>query len=141
VALGSLLSARALALVANNVLGIGELGRLALVQLLERDLVLLLYAASLPGHVAPRAAGHAAHAAEASHSWHSAHPTKHLREDVVHVGLFAATASRVEGGHAVGIIEVALVIVGQNLVGLFRRLEADLCLLALFDGNLVGVVC
>lgn len=33
-ALGSLLSARALALAADDVLGVGELGRLALVQLL-----------------------------------------------------------------------------------------------------------
>lgn len=39
------------------------------------------------------------------------------------------------------IVEVALVVIGQNFVGLFRRLEADLCFLALLDGDLVGVVC
>lgn len=40
-----------------------------------------------------------------------------------------------------GVVEVALVIVGQNLVGLFRRLEADLGFLTLLDGDLVGMVC
>ena len=40
-----------------------------------------------------------------------------------------------------GVVEVALVIVGEDFVGLFRRLEANLCFLALFDGDLVGVVC
>jgi len=64
-----------------------------------------------------------------------------LRKDVVHIRLLAAATSRVEGGHAVSIVEVALVIVGQDFVGLFRGLEADLCFLTLLDGDLVGVVC
>lgn len=141
VALGALLSTRALTLIADNVLCVGELGCLALVQLLERDLVLLLYAASLLWHVSARATRHAA---EAAHAWHSpkaAHTAEHLRKDVVHVWLLAAAASGVEGGHAVGIVEVALVIVGKNLVGLFCGLEADLCLFTLLDCDLVGVVC
>jgi hypothetical protein len=41
----------------------------------------------------------------------------------------------------VGIVELALIIVGQDFVGLFCRLEADLCFFALFDGDLVGMVC
>jgi hypothetical protein len=140
-ALGPLLAARALALVAHDVLGVRELGRLALVQLLQRDLVLLLHAAALARHVAPRPA--ARHAAEATHTGHStepAHAAHHRREDVVHVRLLAAAAGRVEGGHAVRVVEVALVIVGEDLVGLFGGLEADLGFFALLDGDLVRVV-
>lgn len=142
VALGALLAARTLALVAHDVLRVGELGGLALVQLLERNLILLLYVGSLPGHIAPT--GSTRHAAEASHAGkaaHSTHAAEHLREDVVHVWLLAAAAGGVESGHAVGIVEVALVIVGEDLVGLFRGLEPDLCFFALFDSDLVRVVC
>jgi hypothetical protein len=64
-----------------------------------------------------------------------------LRKNIVHIGLLAAATGRVEGGHAVGVVEMAFVIVGQNLVGLFRRLEADLGFLTLLDGDLVGMVC
>jgi hypothetical protein len=42
-ALGALLSTTALAQVTDDVLCVGELGRLALVQLFQADLVLLLY--------------------------------------------------------------------------------------------------
>ena len=38
------------------------------------------------------------------------------------------------------VVEVALVIVGEDLVGLFGRLEADFGFFALLDGDLVGVV-
>lgn len=40
-----------------------------------------------------------------------------------------------------GIVKVALVIVGENLVGLLCGFEADLCFLAFLDGDLIGVVC
>ncbi len=134
-ALRSFLSTRALALVADNVLCVGKLGRLALVQFLECDLVLLLHTATLLWHVSPRATRHAT---EASHTGHSA---EHLCENVVHVWLLAAATGRIKGGHAVCVVEVALVIVGKNLVGLFGRFEANLGFLALFNCDLVGVVC
>ena len=38
------------------------------------------------------------------------------------------------------VVEVALVIVGEDLVGLFGGLEADLGFFALLDGDLVRVV-
>lgn len=141
VALGALLSSTALAHVADDVLGAGELGRLALVQLLQADLVLLLYRSSFPWHVS--STGHASHAAHSRHSAKSAHSAEHLRKDVVDVRAFAAhTASgRVEGSHAVGVVHVSLVIVGEDLVGLFRGLEASLGLCAVIFCDLVGMVC
>jgi hypothetical protein len=141
-ALCALLSARALALRADDVLGVGKLGRLALVQLLEGHLVLLLDAPPFPGNIASRTTGHAA--AHARHPSEAAHAAEHLGEDVVHVGpsAHAAAAARgVEGGHAMGVVEVALVIVEENLVGLLGGLEADLGLFTFLLGNLVWVVC
>jgi hypothetical protein len=140
-ALCALLSARALALRADNVLGVGKLGRLALVQLLEGHLVLLLDTPPFPGNIAPRTTGHAA--AHARHATEAAHAAKHLGEDVVHVGpsAHAAATRGVEGGHAMGVVKVALVIVEENLVGLLGGLEADLGLFAFLLGNLVWVVC
>lgn len=117
IALGALLAAAALAHVADNVLGVCELCRLALVQLLQRDFVLLLYRPALARHMA--ATGHATHTAHAAHAVHAseaAHAAKHLRKDVVNVGAFAAHASAsggVKGGHAVRVVQVALVIIGE----------------------------
>jgi hypothetical protein len=63
-----------------------------------------------------------------------------LRKDVVHVWLLTAAAGGVEGGHAVCIVEVALVVIGEDFVGLLRGLETDLCFFALFHGDLVRVM-
>jgi hypothetical protein len=64
-----------------------------------------------------------------------------LRKNVVHVGSAAAHAvGRVEGGHAVCVVQVSLLVIVEDFVSLFRSLEADLCFFALFFGDLVGVV-
>jgi hypothetical protein len=55
--------------------------------------------------------------------------------------LLAAASSGVEGRHAVCVVEVALVIIGENFVGLFGGLESNLGFFTLFDSDLVGVVC
>jgi len=41
----------------------------------------------------------------------------------------------------VGVVHVSLVIVGEDFVGLFRRLEADLSLCAVVFCDFVGMVC
>jgi hypothetical protein len=66
-----------------------------------------------------------------------------LREDVVDIRAFAAHATLgwVKGRHTMGIVEVSLVIVGEDFVGLFRSLEADLGLCAVIFCDLVGVMC
>jgi len=125
---------------ANNILRIRELGRLALVQLLQTDFVLLLHAASLARNITPAHTRHASHAAHASKSA-TAHAAKHLREDVVHVGPGAAHAvRRIEGGHAVRVVEVPLVVIVEDLVGLLGGFEADFCFGAVGFGDFVGVV-
>ena len=142
VALGPLLATGALALRADNVLGVGELCRLALVQFLEGHFVLLLNAPPFPWDIASRTTRHTA--AHARHASEAAHSAKHLGEDIVHVGSAAhaaAAAGGVEGGHAMGVVEVALIIVEEDLVGLLGGLKADLGFFALLLGDLVWVVC
>jgi hypothetical protein len=101
----------------------------------------LLYAPSFPRNITSRTTGHAA--AHARHAPETAHAAEHLGEDIVHVGsaAHAAAAGGVEGGHAVGVVKVALVIVKKNLIGLLGGLEADLGFFALVLGDLVRVVC
>jgi hypothetical protein len=140
-ALSTLLAATALADGTNDVLGVGELGRLALVKLLEADLVLLLYRTTFPRDIAT--AGHtAAHSSHTRHAAEASHATKHLRKDVIHVGTAAAAHAigGVEGRHAVRVVQVSLIVIVEDFVGLFRRLESDLGFSALFFCDLVGVV-
>jgi hypothetical protein len=139
-ALSTLLATTALADGTNDVLGVGELGRLALVELLEADLVLLLYRTTFPRDVAT--AGHtAAHSSHTGHPAEASHATKHLRKDVIHVGAAAAHAvGGVEGGHAVRVVQVSLIVIVEDFVGLFCRLESDLSFSALFFCDLVRVV-
>jgi hypothetical protein len=141
VALSTLLAATALADGAYNVLGVGEFGRLALVKLFQADLVLLLYGTAFSRDIP--SAGHAAHAAHTRHAAESSHAAEHLRKDVVHVGAAAAAhaVGRIEGGHAMGVVEVSLVVIVEDFVRLFRSLESNLSFSTLFFCDLVGVVC
>jgi hypothetical protein len=101
----------------------------------------LLYRSSLAWDVSTT--GHASHATHAWHTAEPAHAAEHLREDVVDIRAFAAhPAPRgVKGSHAVGVVHLALVIVGEDFVGLFRSLEASLGLCAVIFCDLVGMVC
>jgi hypothetical protein len=137
-ALSTLLAATAFADGTNDVLGVGELGRLALVELFEADLVLLLYRTTLPRDIATT--GHAA-ASHTRHATKSAHAAEHLRKDVVHVGAAAAHAvGGVERGHAVRVVKVSLIVIVKDFVGLLCSLEPDLSFSTLFFCDLVGVV-
>jgi hypothetical protein len=138
-ALSTLLAATAFADGTNDVLGVGELGRLALVELFEADLVLLLYRTTLPRDIATT--GHAA-ASHTRHATKSAHAAEHLRKDVVHVGAAAAAhaVGGVERGHAVRVVKVSLIVIVKDFVGLLCSLEPDLSFSALFFCDLVGVV-
>jgi hypothetical protein len=40
-----------------------------------------------------------------------------------------------------GVVEVPLVVIGEDFIGLFCGLEANLGLFALIFGHLIGVVC
>jgi len=137
-ALGALLAAAAVAKRADDVLGVCKLGRLAPVQLLEGNLVLLLYRSSFARDVsAARGSGHTAHTREAA-----THSTEHLSEDIFHAGIaaHAGAARGVEGGHAMRVIKGTLLVIGQDFVGLLGGFEANLGLFALLCGDLVGVV-
>jgi hypothetical protein len=137
-ALSTLLAATAFTDGTNDVLGVGELGRLALVELFEADLVLLLYRTTLPRDIATT--GHAA-ASHTRHATKSAHAAEHLRKDVVHVGAAAAHAvGGVERGHAVRVVKVSLIVIVKDFVGLLCSLEPDLSFSTLFFCDLVGVV-
>jgi hypothetical protein len=142
VCLCALLAATTLAHGADDVLRIRELGRLALVQLFQRDLVLLLYRSSFARYISATGhASHATHSRHTSHAAHAAHAAEHLREDVVHVRPAAHAAfGGVEGRHAVGVVHFTLVIVGENFVGLFCRLEAPFGFLAVVFCDFVGMV-
>jgi hypothetical protein len=63
-----------------------------------------------------------------------------LREYVFEVGARTAGAAAAEGSHAAGIVELPLVLVAEDLVGLGHGLELDLGLVSLLLGNLVRVV-
>ncbi|POR33012.1 hypothetical protein TPAR_06775, partial [Tolypocladium paradoxum] len=103
------LPARTLTLAAEDLLVGGKLDRLALVELLERHLVLLLLVGS--SSWASRYTGAAGPAGPAHVE------AKHLRENVVEVDLGAAgtTSRAVKGGHAVGVIEVPLLVIAEDL--------------------------
>ena len=109
VAAGAKLAARA-----------GELDSLALVQLLEADLVLLDHVLPLLLPLGTAAAGHATHSGHPAHTRHTAHTAhsahEHLRQEVLEVdfavhGAHAAVAG-VEGSHSVAVVAVAVVLCG-----------------------------
>lgn len=146
VCLSALFATAALALFAHHLLCVGEPGSLALVQLLQRDLVLALYILPFPRlSPTPWHPPHTAHTGHTPHAWHAvseAHTAEHLRKDVVDVGALAhATSSRrVEGGHAVRVVQLSLVVIVEDLVCLTGCFEAHFGLAAFRLCDLVGVV-
>jgi hypothetical protein len=103
----------------------------------------LFHRPALPRHVS--ASWHAAHSGHSTReaATHAAHAAEHLRKDVIHVGplaTHAATFRGIKGRHAMGIVEVPLVVIGEDFVSLFCSLEADLGFFALFLGNFVRVM-
>jgi hypothetical protein len=67
---------------------------------------------------------------------------KHLGEDIVEVDLRATRAASglVEGGHSVNIVELALLLIAENFVGLRDFLELGFGFFSMLFGNLVWVV-
>ncbi|KAI6776724.1 hypothetical protein HG530_000669 [Fusarium avenaceum] len=131
--LGLLLATRALTLAAKNLLVGGKLDSLAAVELLERDLVLLLLI---------RATSRSARATLASGTARAARThaeAKHLGKDIVEVDLGTArtAAGLIEGGHAVNIVELALLLIAKNFVCLCDFLELDFGLFSMLFGDLV----
>jgi hypothetical protein len=115
--LGLLLATRTLALAAENLLVGGKLDSLATVKLFQCHLVLLLLVRATSGSA--RTTG-AAGTTRTSHA-----ETEHLRKDIVEVDLrtAGAAAGLVEGGHAVNIVELALLLIAKDFVGLCDFLE------------------
>lgn len=127
-----ILCAAALALAANDLLLGGELDSLALVELFQGDLVglFLVRTTSWPAGATAR------HAAAHVHA-------EHLGEDVVQVDTSGTSrpASRgIKGGHAMGVVEMALLLVHENLVCLPDGFELGFGLDPLVLGDLVGVI-
>lgn len=122
------LSTAALALAAHHPLVGCKLDGLALVELLKCDLVLLLLVGTLarpPGHAG------AAHV-----------HAEHLGKDIIEVDFGAARSSArgIKGSHAMGIVEVALLLIAQNFVGLRYGLELRFGFRSLLLGDLVRMV-
>lgn len=134
--LGLLLATRALTLAAKNLLVGGKLDSLAAVELLERDLVLLLLI---------RATSRSARATWASGTTRATRThakAEHLGKDIVEVDLGTArtAAGLIEGGHAVNIVELALLLIAKNFVCLCDFLELDFGLFSMLFGDLVWMV-
>jgi hypothetical protein len=134
--LGLLFAARALALAAKYLLVRSKLDSLATVKLLERHLVLLFLIGTTSGSAS------AAGASRASRASGTHAEAKHLGEDVVEVDLRTTrTASGlVEGGHAVNIVELALLLIAENFVGLRDFLELGFGFFSMLFGDLVWVI-
>ena len=132
--LGLLLSSRAFTVSADDGLRAGKLGRLSLVELFERDLVRLLFVPTFPRPSECRAAGRIPGRTSSAHA-------KHLRQDIVEVdlGARALAAPRIEGGHAMRIIQMSLLIIKEDLVCLADRLESNLRLGSLGLGYFIRV--
>lgn len=79
------LATTAVAVLANDILGRGEACRLALVKLLERNLILLHFILALPRATPARHTtthtGHTTHTLKATS--HSSHTAKHLRQNII----------------------------------------------------------
>jgi hypothetical protein len=134
--LSLLLATRALTLAAKNLLVGGKLDSLATVELLERDLVFLLLIGAAPRSTRTTWASGTSRAAR-THA-----EAEHLGEDIVEVDLrtAGATTGLVEGGHAVNIVEFALLLIAKNFVGLCDFLELDFGLFSMLFGDLVWMV-
>ncbi len=132
--LGLLFPTRALALRTNDVLGAGKLGRLSLVELLQRHFIFLLL-------VPPFAWSSGSRSAVEGSRRPSTSAKEHMRQDVVEIDFsaHALPASRVKGGHAMGVVEMSLVVIIEDLVRLTDGFELDLGLLPLGLGDLVGM--
>lgn len=136
--LGLVDAAAAAALGADDVLGGREFHRFALVQIFQRHLVFLV----LVGAASHLPAPSAAHARHPAHSRDAATHAEHV-QDVFHVdfGTHAAGApAAVEGGHAVGVVEVSLFVVVEDLIGLAGSLESSFGLFSLLGRDFVRVV-
>jgi len=134
--LGLLLAARTLALTTQHLLVGGKLDSLATVKLLQRHLVFLLLVGTASGSASTAGAARTTRAS-GTHA-----ETEHLRKDIVEVDLRTAgtAAGLIEGGHAVNIVHLALLLIAENFVGLCDFLELDFGLFSLVLGDLVWVV-
>lgn len=128
---------------ADYIFCIRELRRLAFVQLLQCNLIFLLHAPPLPRHIsASRSSWHAAHPSHTRHTTKVHAAAKHLGEDIVDVGTVthSATPTRIECSHAMSIVEVSLVIIVKDFIGLFRGLEPHFGFYAVVFCNFIGMM-
>lgn len=84
--------------------------------------------------------GHASHPGHTAHTPHATH-AEHLRENIVEVrtGAHPRFAGAVKRRHAVGIVDVTLVFIIEDIVGFLDRFEFGFCVFSLGFGDLVGV--
>ena len=113
-----------LAVLADDIFRAREPRRLALIQLLKRHLI-LLHLILAPARTSSLPAAHASTTKRPMHALKpaaTAHTPKHLRQDIVQIRSCATTGhsagAALKGRHAVLVVQLALVIVAENLVGL-----------------------
>lgn len=136
-----LLSSRALAHTAYLLLRARELGRLTLVHFLERDFVIMYLIRTFSRFLWPTAGPHSRHTAHSPHPSGKSATHEHV-QDVVHVDFRphpAGAFTTVKRGHPVRVVQLAFVVIVQDLVGLLDGLEAYLRLRPLVLGGLVRV--
>lgn len=121
----AILATEALALGADDGALEGQLGDLAAVDVLERDLVSVVNGAGLGGSAVHTTAKHAAHAAETT-------TAEELGKQVLGSHAAAASTTALEAGLAILVVDLSLLGIRENFVGVRDFLE-------LFLG--VGVVC
>jgi hypothetical protein len=99
----------------------------------------LLHTPSLLRHVSSR---HTTHAAHPRHTTESAHASEHLCEYIVHVGTGTAAhpPAGIECSHAMGIVQVPLLVIVKDFVCLFCGFESDFGFLALFFDDFIGMM-
>ena len=115
---------------ADDVLRASKLCRLAFVQILKRDGICLLFILALPW-LSGRSSKSRRHP--------PAHP-HHLRQEIVHIHAHGAgSIPSFEGLHAMGIVEMSRVIIGEDLVSFADGFEFDICLCAFILRDFVGV--
>lgn len=137
-----LLPTLAMTQAAKDILRARKPHRLALVQVLQVHFI-LLFLIRRPSRLLALSSRHTSHASHPGHTTHSAHTphTEHLLKDIVQVGTGSHTGltGAIECGHAVGIVEVSLVIIVKDVVGFLDGLELDFCFFTLGFGDFVGV--
>lgn len=128
---------------ADDVLCAREFGRLALVQLLERDFVVLHFTWRLPAFFGPAAGSHSRHASHASHASHTTHSAHEHIQDVVHIhfsahatGPFATVKCR----HAMCVVEMSFIVIVEDLVRFLNSLETNFRSRSLIFGGFVWMV-